>query len=28
VGEFIPGDLFEAVAEMLAYMIRLKQLVL
>jgi flagellar biosynthetic protein FlhB len=28
VGEFIPADLFEAVAEMLAYMIRLKQLVL
>lgn len=28
VGEAIPGDLFEAVAEVLAYMIRLKQLVL
>lgn len=28
VGESIPGDLFEAVAEMLAYLIRLKQLVL
>ena len=28
VGEFIPGDLFEAVAEVLAYLIRLKQLVL
>lgn len=28
VGEFIPGDLFEAVAEMLAYLIRLKQLAL
>jgi flagellar biosynthesis protein FlhB len=28
VGESIPGDLFEAVAEVLAYLIRLKQLVL
>ena len=28
VGEHIPGDLFEAVAEVLAYLIRLKQLVL
>jgi len=28
VGEFIPGDLFEAVAEVLAYLIRLKQLVI
>lgn len=28
VGEAIPGDLFEAVAEVLAYLIRLKQLVL
>lgn len=28
VGESIPGDLFEAVAEILAYLIRLKQLVL
>jgi flagellar biosynthetic protein FlhB len=28
VGEFIPGDLFEAVAEVLAYLIRLEQLVL
>jgi flagellar biosynthetic protein FlhB len=28
VGETIPADLFEAVAEMLAYLIRLKQLVL
>jgi flagellar biosynthetic protein FlhB len=28
VGEVIPGDLFEAVAEVLAYLIRLKQLVL
>ena len=28
VGECIPGDLFEAVAEVLAYLIRLKQLVL
>jgi flagellar biosynthesis protein FlhB len=28
VGETIPGDLFEAVAEVLAYLIRLKQLVL
>lgn len=28
VGETIPGDLFEAVAEVLAYMIRMKQLVL
>ncbi len=26
VGEYIPADLFEAVAEMLAYLIRLKQL--
>jgi flagellar biosynthetic protein FlhB len=28
IGDLIPGDLFEAVAEMLAYLIRLKQLVL
>ncbi|MDE3154007.1 MAG: flagellar biosynthesis protein FlhB [Acidobacteriota bacterium] len=28
VGDLIPGDLFEAVAEVLAYLIRLKQLVL
>jgi flagellar biosynthesis protein FlhB len=28
VGDFIPADLFEAVAEVLAYLIRLKQLVL
>lgn len=28
VGEAIPGDLFEAVAEVLAYLIRLKQVVL
>jgi flagellar biosynthesis protein FlhB len=28
VGDVIPGDLFEAVAEVLAYLIRLKQLVL
>jgi len=28
VGEFIPGDLFEAVAEVLAYLIRMKQVVL
>ena len=28
VGDLIPGDLFEAVAEILAYLIRLKQLVL
>jgi flagellar biosynthetic protein FlhB len=28
VGESIPGDLFEAVAEVLAYLIRLKQLVI
>jgi flagellar biosynthetic protein FlhB len=28
VGGFVPGDLFEAVAEVLAYLIRLKQLVL
>ncbi len=28
VGETIPGELFEAVAEVLAYLIRLKQLVL
>ena len=28
VGDAIPGDLFEAVAEVLAYLIRLKQLVL
>ena len=28
VGECIPGDLFEAVAEVLAYLIRLKQLAL
>lgn len=28
VGDRIPGDLFEAVAEVLAYLIRLKQLVL
>ncbi len=28
VGEHIPGDLFEAVAEVLAYLIRLKQLAL
>ena len=27
VGEAIPGDLFGAVAEVLAYLIRLKQLV-
>src|SRR5262249_9663563 len=27
VGETIPGDLFEAVAEVLAYLIKLKQLV-
>jgi flagellar biosynthetic protein FlhB len=28
VGDSIPGDLFEAVAEVLAYLIKLKQLVL
>jgi len=28
VGDLIPGDLFEAVAEVLAYLIRLKQLVI
>jgi flagellar biosynthetic protein FlhB len=28
IGDLIPGDLFEAVAEVLAYLIRLKQLVL
>ena len=28
VGEPIPADLFDAVAEVLAYLIRLKQLVL
>jgi flagellar biosynthetic protein FlhB len=28
VGDFIPAELFEAVAEVLAYLIRLKQLVL
>lgn len=28
IGDVIPGDLFEAVAEVLAYLIRLKQLVL
>ena len=28
VGESIPGNLFEAVAEVLAYLIRLKQLTL
>jgi flagellar biosynthetic protein FlhB len=28
VGETIPAELFEAVAEMLAYLIKLKQLVL
>jgi flagellar biosynthesis protein FlhB len=28
VGDVIPGDLFEAVAEVLAYLIRLKQLVI
>jgi len=28
VGDFIPGALFEAVAEVLAYLIRLKQLAL
>lgn len=28
VGEAIPGDLFEAVAEVLAYLIRMKQLVI
>jgi flagellar biosynthetic protein FlhB len=28
VGDVIPGALFEAVAEVLAYLIRLKQLVL
>ncbi len=28
VGEYIPGDLFEAVAEILAYLIRIKQLAL
>jgi flagellar biosynthetic protein FlhB len=28
VGQVIPGNLFEAVAEVLAYLIRLKQLTL
>jgi flagellar biosynthetic protein FlhB len=28
IGDFVPADLFEAVAEVLAYLIRLKQLVL